>query len=361
MKYLYFSGIMTLTLCASAMAQRPDIDDFTLAGDTYRTGDDCYRLTEETNYSSGSIWYKRAADFSAPFSVDLNLMLGCKDSEGADGMVFVMTSNRNRLGYRGEGIGFAGLSPSIGIEIDTWQNFHLDDPAEDHVAILVNGQVHHRYSLAGPVKIPNIEDCRRHRFRVRWDPGAQRLEVLIDNKEIIALTYDLINKVFQGVTTIHWGVTAATGRFNNRHEVCFDKLAFTPALENVPYDPIMTRKLLAGDIVPLQGIEYPSGGSELSATSFAELDRLVNLMKKHPKFSVEIFGHTDNLGGARANRELSFRRAEAVANYLIRKGVAKERVIFNGFGDQYPLASNASAAGRTKNRRVEVHLFVPIP
>lgn len=207
-------------------AQRPSIDDFNLIGDTYRTEDDCLRLTEEEDYASGSIWYKKPVSLASPFAVEVSIVLGCQDTLGADGMVFVMTPHTNRVGYRGEGIGFAGLVPSIGIEIDTWQNFHLNDPPQDHVAIMANGRVGHFNDLAGPNLISNLEDCTRHSFIVRWSPESQLLTVQIDYKEVIALQRDLINDIFGGNTTIYWGMTAATGRFNNIHEVCFDPLAY---------------------------------------------------------------------------------------------------------------------------------------
>jgi len=82
--------------------------------------------------------------------------------------------------------------------------------------------------LAGPVKIPNIEDCSRHGFYVHWSPATHRLSVEIDGVELIATTFDLVNKIFGGNPIVFWGVTAATGRYNNIHEVCFDKMAYLP-------------------------------------------------------------------------------------------------------------------------------------
>lgn len=216
-------------------SQSAVIDDFTISGDTYRTEDECFRLTDEENYSSGSIWYRKPISLKAPFSIELNVMLGCKDGDGADGMVFVFTPRANQVGYVGEGIGFAGLRPSIGIEIDTWINYHLNDPVEDHLAIMANGQVGHFNDLAGPVKIKNIEDCSRHTLAIRWKPDIQELSVEIDRKKVIAAKHNLLNNIFQGNDVVYWGVTAATGRYNNKHEVCFDRLSFgEPAPNQLP-------------------------------------------------------------------------------------------------------------------------------
>ncbi len=222
-----------LLSCASlsALAQRPFVEDFVLSGDTYLTDDFCFRLTEAVDYRSGSIWYKRPIDLSEPFSIELSIMVGCEDTDGADGMVFVFTPQARRTGYVGEGMGFAGLRPSIGIEVDTWRNYHLNDPAEDHIAIMANGRVGHQADLAGPNVIANIEDCTRHSFYVRWNPNQQKLWVEIDGEEVIAATGDIVNEIFRGQSQVYWGMTAATGRYHNIHEVCFDRIGLLPDAE----------------------------------------------------------------------------------------------------------------------------------
>lgn len=220
--------LLTAGVSGGGYAQRPTVEDFTLRGSTYLTEDYCFRLTEDVDYTSGSIWYKKPVSLMQPFAIELSIMAGCQDAEGADGMVFVFTSQGNQLGYVGEGMGFAGLVPSVGIEIDTWRNYHLNDPAEDHLAIMANGRMGHYSDLAGPQLMDNIEDCTRHSFVVIWNPEIQRLSVEIDRREIIAAQYDLVSNIFGGNDVVYWGVTAATGRYNNIHEVCFDRLGIGP-------------------------------------------------------------------------------------------------------------------------------------
>lgn len=236
-----------LTIISYAQAQRPTVEDFTMSGDTYLLGDECFRLTEEQDYSSGSIWYKRPISLLAPFSIELSIMAGCQDAEGADGMVFIFTNRPNMVGSRGEGIGFAGMRPSIGIEIDTWRNYHLYDPAEDHLAFLVNGHVGHFDDSSKPTLIPNLEDCQRHKFAVRWKPEYQSIVVEIDGQAIMIGNFDLVNTIFKGSDVVYWGVSAATGRYNNFHEVCFDRLSYQ---EPKPWwslpGPDENRVLLAG-------------------------------------------------------------------------------------------------------------------
>lgn len=228
-KYLPFICCLFLFFAIlSSHAQFLSPTDFSMHGDTYLTDDQCFRLTEEIDYASGSIWFRRPVSLLKSFSIELSVVLGCMDEAGADGMVFVMTSEPNQTGYRGEGIGFAGLYPSLGIEIDTWENEHLLDPAEDHLSILVNGRVGHYFEEIQPVIISNIEDCSRHRLGIYWDPIMQKLSVEIDRKEILNFQWDIIKDIFKGNDLIHWGITAATGRYNNIHEVCFDKFALLP-------------------------------------------------------------------------------------------------------------------------------------
>lgn len=201
---------------------RPKINDFVRQGQTYRTTENCLRLTEDLPYSAGSIWFKHPVNLRKRFSYKLTIKMGCDDTGGADGMVFVMTPQRSQTGYVGEGQGFAGLVPSMGIEIDTWQNHHLNDPAEDHVALMFHGRVGHFYSFNQPKTIKNIEDCKRHQFLISWEPKDQSLSVKLDRKEVISQKIDLIQDVFQGNPKVYWGITAATGRASNIHEVCFE-------------------------------------------------------------------------------------------------------------------------------------------
>jgi outer membrane protein OmpA-like peptidoglycan-associated protein len=72
---------------------------------------------------------------------------------------------------------------------------------------------------------------------------------------------------------------------------------------------------------------------------------------------IEISGHTDNTGSLALNSKLSEDRAKAVVEYLIQKGIDRTRLEFKGYGPQQPIADNATAAGRTQNRRVEFKIL----
>lgn len=363
MKHHYPLFLLFCLFMSSLFAQPADISDFRLDGEAIVTGDNCIQLTPDREWASGSIWYKEAIDLSAPFEMELKVMLGCKDRDGADGIVFVFHPYAHRTGYQGEGMGFAGLEPSLGIEIDTWLNDHLGDPYEDHIALLRDGQVNHRFNLKGPVAIPNIEDCRQHPMRVAWSPAGNQLSIVLDGKTVLTYKGDIINKIFKGNSKVYWGVTAATGAFNNRHAICFEKLEFTKVEEAAPIE-LKGKKaegLLKGEIITLDNLQFESGSAILLPSSKAELDYLALLMKHHPGLNLDIFGHTDNVGSASSNQRLSQGRSDAVADYLMGKGIPRHRLSPKGFGELYPIASNDTPGGRLKNRRVAFRLSKPIP
>ncbi|TAG04087.1 MAG: OmpA family protein [Cytophagia bacterium] len=103
-------------------------------------------------------------------------------------------------------------------------------------------------------------------------------------------------------------------------------------------------------------IQFETGKSTILRVSFAELDKLLPIMKQYPGAEFRIEGHTDNVGNAVANKNLSQQRADAVKAYFVSKGIKADRLSSNGFGQEKPLGSNATPAGRTQNRRVEIHL-----
>ena len=96
--------------------------------------------------------------------------------------------------------------------------------------------------------------------------------------------------------------------------------------------------------------------------SFTLLDQIAKIITQHPEIAaISIEGHTDNVGSATYNRRLSQARAESVRAYLIEKGVAEQRVVAKGFGPDRPTASNDTAEGREKNRRVEFNILDKLP
>lgn len=360
---LCFFVFMSSSCCLLAQVKGWDIIKgiIELSANAAKLSEDCYQLTEDRIWSGGSIYYPQKIDLRSDFKMELAVFLGCKDATGADGMVFVF-SPKMAMGREGEGMGFLGVSPSIGIEIDTWQNTHLYDPTYDHLAILQDGMVNHRYGLTKPIRLPNVEDCKDHTLIIRWIAAQKTLSILLDGKPVVSLQKDIIQEVFGGKTDVFWGVTSSTGQYANEHKVCFKNLRFKPAsaLATSSFKKIETA-LLKRAITPLIETHFPPGTTQLSTKSQKELDGLVAFLESHPTEYLSIYGHTDNAGSAATNKKLSEQRAAAIGQYLINNGIEKERLVIKGFGEDYPIVSNDTSEGREKNRRIEVYLFKPFP
>ena len=101
---------------------------------------------------------------------------------------------------------------------------------------------------------------------------------------------------------------------------------------------------------------FAPGKALIKPVSFAVLDELAALLKKYATTKIYLEGHTDDQGDDDTNLKLSKERAKAVADYLIKKGIAKLRIESTGFGESKPIADNKTAAGRKKNRRVDMRL-----
>jgi outer membrane protein OmpA-like peptidoglycan-associated protein len=104
---------------------------------------------------------------------------------------------------------------------------------------------------------------------------------------------------------------------------------------------------------------FDTGSARLSPGAQQRLGQLAQTLVRYPESNVIVNGHTDAVGDESYNLRLSESRAQAVANYLIGQGVAAQRLRAVGHGEQFPVASNATEAGRQQNRRVDIEI-VPI-
>ncbi len=101
-------------------------------------------------------------------------------------------------------------------------------------------------------------------------------------------------------------------------------------------------------------ISFASGRYDLSSSLTPILDRFATTLNQNPVTRIRIIGHTDNVGSDAINNPLSVNRAAATRDYLVGRGVASNRIAIDGRGSHEPIADNGSAAGRAKNRRVEI-------
>jgi outer membrane protein OmpA-like peptidoglycan-associated protein len=103
-------------------------------------------------------------------------------------------------------------------------------------------------------------------------------------------------------------------------------------------------------------LEFQSAKAIILEESFASLEELAAVLVKKPEWTLVIAGHTDNQGAAKSNLILSKKRAEAVKKFLIDKGVSKDKLVVEYYGETKPIADNKTKEGRQKNRRVEMSI-----
>ena len=107
----------------------------------------------------------------------------------------------------------------------------------------------------------------------------------------------------------------------------------------------------------LKNVFFDTGKATLRSESNKELDELADFMSRQKALVIEVGGYTDNVGSDADNLKLSQARAEAVRNYLIKKGIGQDRIQAKGFGSADPVAPNDTPAGKQQNRRTEVHIL----
>ncbi|WP_372975016.1 OmpA family protein [Muriicola sp.] len=105
------------------------------------------------------------------------------------------------------------------------------------------------------------------------------------------------------------------------------------------------------------GVYFDTNKSDIKGTSVATLNKLAGIFKEYPKTVILVEGHTDSAGSDEYNMGLSKLRAESVTNYLISQGIDASRFTTKWYGEAQPIADNATAEGKAKNRRVELGII----
>ncbi len=336
----YISTFLLMANATSFLLAQFSLEDFKLSGTATKINEQCIRLVPDYQYVSGSAWYEKPIDLSVPFQMEVCLVFGEKDLDGADGIVFVFHPRVAITGWRGEGMGFSGLRPSLGIEFDTYQNYHLADPEEDHIAVMANGQTHHYGGLVTPVAVGNLEDNQRHVLRIVWDPDQNLLQVFLDNNLQVAFNGDIVNGIFGGNPIVYWGVTAATGRLSNVHEICIKELRFAE----------VDGKGNESDM--LASVQFEPGMTRFKVSSHQQMEQLYQHLVDHPDRLLAIKGHTGQDEGNNASLQLSHARIRAVIDYLLLRGISENRILTKEQQRPYSLNFNTADA-------LEAIVFLP--
>jgi len=147
------------------------------------------------------------------------------------------------------------------------------------------------------------------------------------------------------------------------------KLAATPALvtASAPGDTATSpSELITGLVsaVPVRewiiaGLEFELGSTDIKQGTETNLNTLLTYLQQQPKIEIQVDGYTDSIGSVADNLKLSRDRAQAVADYLIKRGIDAHRIRVVGYGEGRPIATNMYQAGRAQNRRVAIIFFGP--
>jgi outer membrane protein OmpA-like peptidoglycan-associated protein/Tfp pilus assembly protein PilF len=128
--------------------------------------------------------------------------------------------------------------------------------------------------------------------------------------------------------------------------------ATQPLEMNIYLNPISV-----GQTMVMRNVFFETASWSLKDESIAELGKLLDLLKQNSTMRIEVGGHTDSVGSDDENITLSEKRAKAVADDLLQKGIASERITWKGYGETKPINSNTTDEGRAKNRRTEIKII----
>ncbi len=186
-------------------------------------------------------------------------------------------------------------------------------------------------------------EVRKH-YRVieRFDPQRGVFTYSVGDSKDLAGLYEVYRKVKE----LHF-LDAEAVLINP------EKVTDLSALE------LMSEAELDNTVVRDNAVYFQSGKADVSPAFGAQLMKVADLMKAHPGISMVIEAHTDAVGSNESNLKLSQRRAQAIVDHLVAKGIAKDRLVPVGHGENHPIASNDDADGRGLNRRVEFRIEVP--
>lgn len=214
-------------------------------------------------------------------------------------------------------------------------NFHLADGSEQTVEGALYVIEYH--TKKGEERASALEIVRNHQAAITQIGG----EVLFDNK-----THITTMRIAKDGKEMWAKVDAIEGAYTL---TIVERKAMQQAITaQAIFDELSQKGFMVIDV------HFDTAKADIKPESFPLIDQVAEMFKKHPDLKASVEGHTDNVGNAKSNQELSENRAKSVVAALVAKGVAADRLQAKGWGDQKPVADNASDAGRAKNRRVEL-------
>ncbi|MDJ1506905.1 L-type lectin-domain containing protein, partial [Xanthocytophaga agilis] len=192
------------------------------AGVACTTGNS-FQLTANSGNQIGSVWRTARLNLNYSFEVQFSGYFGTADA-GADGITFALQSvGPSALGTAGIGIGMQGITPSVTVEFDTYDNAAPGaDIANDHIAIFKNGIIGSPVFGAVSARTggQNIEDGTFYPIRIVWNSSTKTMQVYFNGALRATYSENFANTVFSNNPLVYWGYTASTGGATNQQEVC---------------------------------------------------------------------------------------------------------------------------------------------
>lgn len=227
-------------------------------GSAQNLGSEYFRLTPNATNQVGTLWFQNKISLASDFTIQALVYLGNNDN-GADGLAFVLQPVCSGVGTAGGGIGYQGITPSLAVELDTWNNSDVNDPTNDHIGLMKNGNISHGPGgasvLQGYNTVINLENGADHLLTVDWNAATKNLKVMLDGNPHINYTDDIVANIFGGNRNVFWGFTAATGSASNEHRVRIVSKSFTEEGSFVvtqPTCPLYNNGAI--DLIPAGGV-----------------------------------------------------------------------------------------------------------
>lgn len=218
-----------------------DASDNNITDENGNVNCNCFQLTPNSANKVGSVWNNNKIDLTSDITLEFKLYLGNNDG-GADGVAFAFQQTNSNIGSSGEGMGMGGVSPSLIVFIDTYDNGN-NDPSYDHVSINKNGDFLHGSSneLASNTPVSggvNLEDGNWRNIKINWDASNLTFSFYYVNmlNPILTHTGDIVNNIFAGDPLVFWGMTGATGSLFNEQKFCTLTDLESPFFTNCPTD-----------------------------------------------------------------------------------------------------------------------------
>ena len=259
---------------------------------------------------------------------------------------------------------------------DSWENWSAPVPLAEPINSVADDSQPYFNMSTGYLYFSSKRDGSSDIFRVQIAPPSPT-ELTITGRVLNGRTGDIVKDAI-----VWYGepggkaspVVAADGSFTMKipkgvsMEFSGQKPGYTGVRQSVFYEAgkpyfqekyvidLLVEPLASGAVIHLNPIFFEQSKAEILPKSYAEIDRLLQFFNENPNLVVRIEGYTDNQGRPEDLQKLSEQRAEAIKNFLVKKGIAASRIETAGMGSQSPLNDNSTVELRAQNRRTEFRI-----